>query len=77
MSDETVLPNGLTVAEQAAYDAEYADYQYDDASRLTGEEWFEATAKDAAQVRLIALNRARGVITAGEADKKLRDLLAS
>lgn len=76
MDANTVLPNGLTAAEQARYDAEYAEYRYDDASRLTGEEWFAAiTASEVAAVR-IASNRARGIITAGEADKKLRDLIA-
>ena len=75
MDANTVLPNGLTVAEQAKYDAEYAGYQYDGASHLSGEEVVSAFLADVQTAFRIVKNRERGIITAGEADKKLRDIL--
>lgn len=67
--------NGLTDAEQAAYEAEYAEYQYEGESRLSAEEKRAAAAHS--EFYRLWNNYQIGILTAGEYDKKVRDLLES
>jgi len=73
--EQVMNPNGLTDAEQTAYSAEYAAYQYDGESRLTHAE-LDAAALLPEWVPLCS-NWHNGILTAGEFDKKVRDLLES